>query len=201
MPTPGAAALSSSSVTACEALSGFHRKATREIEGSTSLRSCSRLGLMSKVEDGVAGDVAAGPGKVRDQPGPHRIADADDHDRNGRGGLLRRARRRRAECRDQVDRHAHQFRRRLSERLGRAVRGAIFVGEILALDIADVAQAFAEIVPDRRVVDDADADDLAALRLRRQRPRHQRTAEQLDEFAPTHALVPYARVRPTVLKW
>jgi hypothetical protein len=71
---------------------------------------------------------------------------------------------------------------------------------LLALDVAKTAHALTEGIPHRRVVDDPDARKLAALRLRRQRPRHQRAAEQLDEFATTHAFFPNATVRPTRLK-
>ena len=44
--------------------------------------------------------------EARDQAGPHRIADANHHDRDGRSCCLGRLRRRGAEGRDQVDRTA-----------------------------------------------------------------------------------------------
>src|SRR5262245_24116552 len=66
------------------------------------------------------------------------------------------------------------------------LRGSVFDGNVLPLDIAKVAQALPKVIPVRRVVYDADARHPAdwLLRARPHRPHGRRTAEQRDELAP-----------------
>ena len=68
-------------------------------------------------------------------------------------------------------------------------RRPIFKYDALAIDIAEVAQPSPEVVPDRRIVNDADAWSLfwPLLSLCYERPCHH-TSETRDERAPLDAL-------------
>ena len=116
--------------------------------------------------NGVAGDVAARMRKALHQAGPHRIANQDHDDRDRRCGGLGGAARRRAVGRDHVDRQTRQLGRGRRKPLGIAVGAAIFESDGLSFDIAGLAQRLPERLPDRSVVDDADARDFLGPLLR-----------------------------------
>ena len=182
--------------------------------GDRLLEELQSLGTEIRAEDGIAGDVFPGLSQARDQPGPDRIADADHDDRDGGGRLLGRAGRRRTEGRDQVDRAADQRRRRRCQPVGLPFPVAIFEGDVPALLIAEIAQAAAERVPYRRVVEDADARNFRQwlLSARRERPDG-RAGDKRDQLASSDstrtgtyesslshglldALLPEARILP-----
>ena len=119
--------------------------------------------------NGVAGDVAARMRKALHQSGPHRIADQDHDDRDGRCGGLGGAARRRAIGHDHVDRQTRQIGRRCRKPPGIAVGAAIFESDGLSFDIARLAQRLPERLPDRPVVDDADARDFRSAAVARAR--------------------------------
>jgi hypothetical protein len=79
------------------------------------------------------------PGQARHQAGPHRIADTDHHDRQGGSRHLGRLRRRRSEGRDQVDRAADELAHDGREAVGRALAVAVFIGDVLTFDVAELA--------------------------------------------------------------
>src|SRR5262249_33615640 len=121
---------------------------------------------------------------------------------------LGRFRRRRGVGRDQVDRATHELAHHGREAVGHALAVAVFVVDALAFDVAELAQGLAEAMPHRRVVNDSDAryTRWLLLRLRRQRPRCRRAAEEGDELAALHSISSSARpdsgsgtVMPSVL--
>ena len=72
----------------------------------------------------------------------------------------------------------------LGEPLGHPVGVAILEGDVLAFQVAEVAQPLPESVPHRRVVNDTDARDFhRLLRARSERPGGRRTAKQRNELA------------------
>src|SRR5262245_12485391 len=144
---------------------------------------------------GVAGDIAARAGKARHQAHTHWIADADHYDRDRRRRSLGRFDRRRAVCRDQVDRAPDELAHRRGEAVRHSLAVAVFIVDALALDIAELAQRLAEAMPHRRVVNDANARyTRRLLRVCRNRPRGRRAAEQRDELAPVdHSITSSAR--------
>jgi hypothetical protein len=89
-------------------------------------------------------DVAARPGQLRDEPGAHWIAAErhDDRDRPRRllGGSHRLGRR----GDDHVDVEAHELGGETGESVGVAVRVSGLEDDVLALEVAEVAQTLAE---------------------------------------------------------
>src|SRR5262249_20515505 len=70
---------------------------------------------------------------------------------------------------------------------GRAIGTAIFKRNVLAFQIAEIAQSLPESIPHRRIIDDADARNPSLLlRARRERPRDCPAAQQRDEIAASH---------------
>src|SRR5262245_58223555 len=139
-----------------------------------------------RAKDGVPSDIASGPGEARYQPGPHWIANSHHDDGDRRCRLLGREGRRRTERRDEVDGAMDQLDRDPRQPIGQPTGVAIVECDVLAFQIAKIAQAVPEGVPNGRVVDDADTRDLRRLlRAGRERPRSRRAAEQRDELAPS----------------
>ena len=136
-----------------------------------SRRICSRFGPRSGLST-VLPVIFARPGEACDQAGPHRIADADHDNGDGRRRLLGRVRRRRAVGRDQIHRAAHQLRRGCRQPIRRPVAVAVLIGDVLPFDIAEFAQSLSEGLPHRRVVEDTDARYFRRLlRMCCERPR------------------------------
>jgi hypothetical protein len=75
--------------------------------------------------------------------------------------------------RDDIDRTANELRRRLGEPFGHPVAIGIVECDVLALEVAEIAQPVAQGIPPGRVVDDANTRDLRLLlRARRKRPKN-----------------------------
>ena len=91
---------------------------------------------------------------------------------------LGRAGRRRTERRDEVHRATDQLRRDPREPVGEPTGVAILEGNVLAFQIAKVAQALPEGVPDGQVVDDADTRDLRRLLRPRESGHAHRATDQ-----------------------
>src|SRR5262245_7361762 len=88
---------------------------------------------------------------------------------------------------DQLDRHPRQP-------IGQPAGIAIVEGNVLAFQVAEIAQAVPERIPDGRVVDDANTRNLRGLLRRcRKRPCDRRTTEQRDEVASSHSITSSAR--------
>src|SRR5262249_18993763 len=86
-----------------------------------------------------------------------------------------------------IHRATGEIGRGLGEPLGRAIGTAIFKRNVLAFQIAEIAQSLPESIPHRRIIDDADARNPSLLLSdRRERPRRCRAADQRDELAPFH---------------
>src|SRR5262249_15423792 len=66
-----------------------------------------------------------------------------------------------------------------------AFTGAKFKLDVLTFDITKVAHAFAEVIPERQIANDAEHRQ-RALRVRRERPRCGRTADERKELAPSY---------------
>jgi hypothetical protein len=75
-----------------------------------------------------------------------------------------------------------------SELIGLPLPRPIFNYYIAPLDITKFGQSLPEMVPDRRIVDDADARNLPLLCARNERPRDRSATNYLDEIAPSHCL-------------
>jgi hypothetical protein len=77
----------------------------------------------------------------------------------------------------------------LGESLRLTLCSSIFNDNILALDVAKVAQFFPERIPYWRIVNDANARNFRwLLGSHRERPSSCRAAEQRNEFTPSHCL-------------
>src|SRR5262249_14423010 len=95
--------------------------------------------------------------------------------------------RRRAVCRDQVDRAPDEFAHRGGEAVRHSLAVAVFIVDALAFDVAELAQRLAEAMPHRRVVNDSNARYTRRLLcVCRNRPRGSRPAEQPDGLAPCY---------------
>src|SRR5262245_14920694 len=155
---------------------------------------------------GVPGDIASGPGEARYQPGPHWIANSHHDDGGRRCRLLGREGRWRTERRDEVDGAMDQLDRDPRQPIGQPTGVAIVECDVLAFQIAKIAQAVPEGVPNGRVVDDADTRDLRRLlRTRCERPRGS-GAKKRNEVASPHSITSSASasslsgtVRPSAL--
>ena len=80
---------------------------------------------------------------------------------------------------DYIRRQRNKFERSPAQSIDVVLRGSVFDGNVLPLDIAKVAQALPKVIPVGRVVYDADARHPAdwLLRPRRERPRRRRAAK------------------------
>src|SRR5262245_43327010 len=100
---------------------------------------------------------------------------------------------------DYICRQRGKFERSPAQLIDVVLRGSVFDGNVLPLDIAKVAQALPKMIPVGRVVYDADARHPADwLRARRNRPHRRRSAEQSDELPSPHARAPF-RLKRTSL--
>src|SRR5262245_54636947 len=98
---------------------------------------------------------------------------------------------------DYICRQRDKFERSPAQLIDVVLRGSVFDGNVLPLDIAKVAQALPKVIPVGRVVYDADARHPAArlLRPRRQRPCRRRAADERDKLAALHSITSSARAR------
>src|SRR5262245_5294971 len=186
MPNVCTAIRDSASWAGWEALSGFQRRATCETEGTTSLRSCSRLPTTSGPR--MVFPVMLPPGllMLATSPAPTGSPIAIMTMGIVVVALLGCLRLRRTERRDEVHPAVDQLCRGLREPRGQTVSIAIFKGDVLTFLITNVAQSLPERVPGRRVIDDANTrNPRSLLRARRERPR--RRAEERDELTPLDA--------------
>ena len=111
--------------------------------------------------------------EARNQPRPHRVANRNHDDWDCRRCLLGREARGGAVGRDDIDRAAHELCCRFGEPFGRSVAIGVVECDVLAFEVAEIAQPLVEGIPPGRVVDDADTRDLRLLlRARRQRPKN-----------------------------
>ena len=138
--------------------------------GNALLEKLQPFACYVRTKDGVPGDVLARTSEARHKPGPHRIADPDHDNGNFRGCLLGRAGRRRAVDRDHIHRTAHEIGRDFGEPVRQPVTVTILEGDVLAFQVAEIAQPLPERVPDGPVVDDANAWNRRLLRARGERP-------------------------------
>src|SRR5262249_40240229 len=119
-----------------------------------------------------------------------------DHDNgNRRCRLPGCPRSRRTEHDNDIHGNRDEFACSLSESIDFALRSSIFDGNVLVLDITEVAQALPEVVPKGFVADDAEGrhSDRWALRPSRER-QSRRAAKREDAFSPSdmdcHAPLP-----------
>ena len=86
--------------------------------------------------------------------------------------MPRRSRRRRAIYNEDIHRQRSKFTRGLPQSIKIALRRAIFDGDVAAFDVAKIVEALTEVIPYRRVIDNANARNPYAplLRSRRERP-------------------------------
>src|SRR5262245_43870984 len=151
------------------------------------LEKLQPLGTDVRANDGIAGDISSRSGEAWHEPGAYGIADRDHDDGNRGGGLLGRQACGRAEGCNNVHRATNERRCGLGESLRHAIGIRIVEGDVVAVEVTEIAQPVTEGVPVERVVDNADARDLPRLlRARRERPRSRAAAKQ-KEFAPSYA--------------
>src|SRR6516165_1493693 len=160
----------------------------------TGVQTCA-LPIYFRIKKIGAGRVAAWPRKAGDQTQLDRVfADAeDDRDRCGRsfGRLGNRGGARRGNNgHAAADEVGHEQRHAIVL----AVQPVVLHCHVLALEVAGFVEAFTERsglargVPSRPAVDEADDRHRRLLRLRPERPRHRRAAEQRDEVASLHSI-------------
>src|SRR5262249_13288035 len=123
--------------------------------------------------------------------GPVCVSGKHDWDRLGAlPGGLHLGRRHRE---DDVDIHAEELRYQPGQLIGR-FRPPELDGNVLAFDIAELAQAGAQrldpvrISRCRTMSQEADVRDFCVLRTRYERPRSRRAAEECDELAAPHSI-------------
>src|SRR5262245_59177835 len=108
---------------------------------------------------------------------------------------------------DYICRQRGKFERSPAQLIDVVLRGSVFDGNVLPLDIAKVAQALPKVIPVGRVVYDADARHPADWLLRPRGNRPNRRAEQGYHLAPSYvghglplgtrcASLPHAKVAP-----
>jgi len=96
-------------------------------------------------EIGNAGDVATGPVEACDEAGLHRVAGGAKHDRDRRRCVLGCKCRRHAEGRgDEGDLAANEVGCQFRQAIGVVMRPPEFDGQVLALDVAALAESLAE---------------------------------------------------------
>ena len=96
-------------------------------------------------QNGGSCHVAAGMREAGNDTGPHGITDSGKNDRDGRGRILRRQRRGRAERRDQIHLRADQLRGQSTEAIELSLRPSDFQDDIAPLDVTQ----FPHSLPDR----------------------------------------------------
>src|SRR6516225_4674854 len=113
----------------------------------------------------------------------------------------------RTEGHNDIHREAGQFARDRGEPIGFLLRRTIVNSDGLTFNVAKLAQPVPKVVPHGSIIDDADPrQPIALLRVRRERPRDRRAADERDELAPLHSITSSARassgagtVRPSAL--
>ena len=166
---------------------GIPKKSHARDGGNSLLEKLQPFCGHRRAKDCVPGDIPARPGEALRKPRLHRVADPDHDDGDHRRRLLGCGGGWRAEGNNDSHREADQFGCRRGKPIGLALGNSIFNGDGLVIQIAEVAQALAEGVPHRRVINNANAWDLRCLLPTRiKRPRRRRTAEKRDELAPLH---------------
>src|SRR5262245_34229886 len=145
-----------------------------------------------------AGQIAAGPAQAGNQPKCDRIGPGHKYDRNGCRRRLRRSRARNAaERRNDVDLPASPFGGQPRQSIVVALRPPIFNRQVLAFDIAGLAQACSKCAHVRRILIAEPATEITEDGSRRllcassQRPNY-RAAEKCDELAPSHSITSLA---------
>src|SRR5262249_13890029 len=162
------------------------------------LEDLQPFGAHLRAQNSVTGRVCAWSGEIGHQARSDWVVDRDHHNRYCGGRLLRRARGGGSVDRNDVHWYGDEFPCADSESVGVSICRTIFNREVLSLDIAGLPEPLAEVVPDRRVIDDPDALDFCRLlRTRGERPRGCAT-EQHDELAAPHSITSSARARSVV---
>src|SRR5262249_29906980 len=146
--------------------------------------------------------IAARPRETRDKAKPDWVFADDEDSGDCRGCCLGRERHCWASGRDDhCDLSVNQFGRQLRQSVDLILGPAVFDGRVLALDVADLLYALAELAhavrqPVRRpAVEKSDHRHRRLLRARRERPRRRRAAEQCDERASFHSISASARTK------
>ena len=116
--------------------------------------------------------------------------------------MPRRSRRRRAIYDEDVHRQRGKFTRGLPQSIKIALRRTVFEGDVAALDVAKIVEALTEVIPYRRVIDNANAQNPYAplLRARRERPSR-RAAEKGNELPPPHGALKLRTTLYHILEW
>ena len=163
--------------------------------GNELLEKLYPLGAHFGAENGIAGDISPRVRQARHESRPYGIADADHHDRNRRRRLLGGSSSSAAGGGNNIHWNAGEIACNGGKPVGLPFRRPIFKSNISTFDVSEFAQSSPKMVPDRRIIDDADAGNLrrSLLRPRRQRPSCRCTGEQSDELAPLHGACPKAR--------
>ena len=125
-------------------MAGLANTAMRVLWGTVSLRSLQPLAGELRHQDAQARDVPPRPRQAGDEPLPHRIRGARHHDRDRARGVLGSAGRGGASCHNHVHLEPDQLGRQVGEPLVLPLRIAVLNDEVLALDIAEVAQTLPE---------------------------------------------------------
>jgi hypothetical protein len=136
------------------------------------------------------GQVAAGPGKARDETSSDRVVADVENDRNGRGCCLGRERRQvPPEGGDHCDAAANEIGGQRRQSIGLVVGPTVFYRDVLAFDVANVLEPLAEgphrfyVALGRLWVEETDHRHRCLLRPCRKRPRRGAT-EQRYELTP-----------------
>jgi hypothetical protein len=113
------------------------------------------------------GDVTTGPSEICDDTATDRITDGAQHDWNSRGRLLGRERGRRSHCDDEVRFPAHNIRRECREAIGTRSRPCVLEGDVVALEISELAETVTQPFDRGRGSVREDRDPLYLSRLLR----------------------------------
>src|SRR5262245_39622656 len=138
------------------------------------------------------GQVAAGPGKARDETSSDWVVADVENDGNGRGCRLGRERRQvPPEGGDHCDAAANEVGHQRRKSIGLVVGPTVLYRDVLAFDVAKVLEPLAEgphrfyVALGRLWVEETDHLHRCLLRPCRERPRH-RAAEQRYELPSSH---------------
>src|SRR6516225_7706258 len=152
------------------------------------MEQAETLSLDLRVHGGYAGDISARPIEASNETDLDRIDTAAEDDRNGRGCGFCREYLRGARCHNDGHLTPHQIGRQRGQSIVLAVRPTIFDRYVAALDVADLAEAAKKSGYVRRIrarsrLSEEPNDRHLLLRLRCERPRYRRAAQQGDELA------------------
>jgi hypothetical protein len=94
-----------------------------------------------------------------------------------------------AACRrsHQVDGAANEFGRDSCEPVRKAIAVAVFIGDVLAFDVAQFTQGLPEGPPHRRIIDDADARHFCRVLCPCGERQGCSAAQEGDKFAASHS--------------